>query len=474
VISALSSRATIGGVLAALWMASPADAAVTVSTAATANMSCTAGVCTPTAANAVLNVGDLTTMLASGSVTVNTGTGSLPAQVEDIIVAATFNWASANALTLDAYRSVTVTAPIAVNGAAPVALVTNDGGSGGNLLFGPGGSLSFLGTANGLTINGKVFTLVDDIATLATDVAANPSGSFALAGNYNASPDGIYPMSPIATEFSGTFEGLGNTITNFSIANRKQRLTFGLFSINSASGIIANLQLSKADLSESGVDSCIGGIVGENDGLLFGDHVAGVVTGFRYSSIGGLVGLNEGSVTDSSASTSVIGFYAANVGGLVGYNDGASAVISASYAAGSAKGLRSNLGGLVGNDTNGVIVNSYSTGTIEENGSEVPGGGMIGQFIDGTVSEAYSTGRVKDGGGFLGEYLGLSISSSYWDTQISNEKYAAGNARKVPGVTGETTAKLQAGLPSGFDPTIWAESPSINNGLPYLINNPPQ
>jgi hypothetical protein len=42
------------------------------------------------------------------------------------------------------------------------------------------------------------------------------------------------------------------------------------------------------------------------------------------------------------------------------------------------------------------------------------------------------------------------------------------------GITGETTAQLQAGLPAGFDPTIWAESPSINNGLPYLINNPPQ
>jgi len=62
-----------------------ADAAVTISTAATQNMSCPGGVCSPTAASAVLNVNDLTTMLASGNVTVNTGTGSLPAQVEDII-----------------------------------------------------------------------------------------------------------------------------------------------------------------------------------------------------------------------------------------------------------------------------------------------------------------------------------------------------------------------------------------------------
>jgi hypothetical protein len=30
------------------------------------------------------------------------------------------------------------------------------------------------------------------------------------------------------------------------------------------------------------------------------------------------------------------------------------------------------------------------------------------------------------------------------------------------------------GLPTGFDPKIWAENPNINNGLAYLINNPPE
>ena len=29
-------------------------------------------------------------------------------------------------------------------------------------------------------------------------------------------------------------------------------------------------------------------------------------------------------------------------------------------------------------------------------------------------------------------------------------------------------------LPAGFDRRIWKENPSINNGLPYLIANPPQ
>jgi hypothetical protein len=50
----------------------------------------------------------------------------------------------------------------------------------------------------------------------------------------------------------------------------------------------------------------------------------------------------------------------------------------------------------------------------------------------------------------------------------------AGNIANDPGITGQTTAQLQAGLPAGFDPSIWAEDPGINNGLPYLIANPPQ
>jgi len=44
---------------------------------------------------------------------------------------------------------------------------------------------------------------------------------------------------------------------------------------------------------------------------------------------------------------------------------------------------------------------------------------------------------------------------------------------KSTGITGLTTQQLQSGLPTGFDPKIWAENPNINNGLPYLIANPP-
>ena len=44
----------------------------------------------------------------------------------------------------------------------------------------------------------------------------------------------------------------------------------------------------------------------------------------------------------------------------------------------------------------------------------------------------------------------------------------------VSGITGLTTVQFQSGLPAGFDPAVWAQSPGINNGFPYLIANPPE
>ena len=65
-------------------------------------MSCAAGVCTATAKKAILNVDDLTAMLAAGDLIVKTGGGAITIQVLN-----GFSWTSTNRLTLD----VTNTAP---------------------------------------------------------------------------------------------------------------------------------------------------------------------------------------------------------------------------------------------------------------------------------------------------------------------------------------------------------------------------
>jgi hypothetical protein len=49
----------------------------------------------------------------------------------------------------------------------------------------------------------------------------------------------------------------------------------------------------------------------------------------------------------------------------------------------------------------------------------------------------------------------------------------AGNIAHDPGIKGLTTTQLQAGLPHGFDHSIWAQDAKINDGFPYLRGNPP-
>ncbi len=449
----------------------PATAAVTISTASTENMSCANGVCTPTAKNAVLNVTDLTNLLASGNVTVNTGSGQLARHVEDIFVDAGFSWTSASGLTLDAYRSITVKQPVSVTGTAGVVLTTNDGGTNGYLSFISNGSLSFFATSNSLTIDGTAYTLVNSLSSLASAVAANPGGAYAFASNYDASQDGTYSLSPVQTTFTGNFQGLGNTISNISIANvpSKTESIGGLFAeVNG--GTVGNIGVSGLNIDARGAFNA-GGLVGGNiSGFLYSDHVAGRLR--KGHGPGGLVGDNGGVVYNSYASVSVRSSHGG--GGLVADNNG---TISGCFATGAVKGgSQSGDGGLVGANS-GAILNSYATAAVTGGTSSVVGG-LVAEVNEGSVGTSYATGAVSGGSrSIVGGFAGLNnangaFSNSYWDTTTSGTDVGVGRGVNS-GVTGLTTQQLQAGLPAGFDPAIWAEDPKINHGFPYLIANPP-
>jgi hypothetical protein len=68
-------------------------------------------------------------------------------------------------------------------------------------------------------------------------------------------------------------------------------------------------------------------------------------------------------------------------------------------------------------------------------------------------------------GGLLGGGGDAMVSNSYWDTTTSGTTKSAGG-------TSLTNSQLQSGLPSGFDPSIWAETPGVMGGLPYLLTLP--
>ncbi len=460
-------------------------AAVTISSAPSENMSCSAGVCAPTATKAVLNAGDLESLLASGNATVTTtGNG---VEANDIAIDAALGWSNVSALSLIAHRSITIDETVTVSGPGALSLATN--GSGGTLSFGSKGSVTFQNLSSALTINGTAYTLESSVKTLASAVLANPDGAYALAGNYDAAQDGTYSNCPIDTDLTGTIEGLGNTISNLSIDAKpgRHQHAFAAFLLSiGTTGVAENLRLTGIRYT----GNAAGGLAAGNDGYLFGDEVSGSINtkasagGLLQSNYGtvvsssadvllkvrcckkgesaagGLAGINGGSIELSHASGDVSGAYGA--GGLVDSNEGGS--ISLSYATGKVR-----VGGGLVYINQGTISNSYATGAVRGRNNS---GGFLDQTLGGSVTSSYSVGLVGSGsGGFV--CRGANFDNDYWDTTTSGTNYGACNDENAQGVTGLTTQQLQSGLPQGFDPKIWAENPKINNGLPYLINNPP-
>ena len=443
------------------------------------------------------------------------------------------------------------------------------------------GSIAFTGTPNSgqsLRIGGNRYTLLYSMADLENINASDAtlSGKYALALPIDASTDPTMPVHwlPIGLAsdgidilnsgngFSGTFEGLGNSVANLMIApnayaygglfgfvNGRIR-DFGVVGgsesgdniaggltaasgtnsvlssdyssmsvsngselgglVGGANGVIAH-SFATGAVSETTLTGYAGGLVGQSNAILKFDRATGSVTGeTEFGIFGGLVGLNFGSILQSSASGDISGSTYAQLGGLAGYNDD---IVNRSYATGSVTGgMGSIVGGLVGNTfvgspgayisqsfatgavitgANGYagglagfspnpITNSYATGSVTgTTGSDV--GGLVGyngqtspNTTFGTIRKSYATGLVSDGadvGGLVGDDQSPagSIRQSYWDLNtsgISDPGQGTGNVADDPGITGETTAALQSGLPAGFSAAVWASAP---DAYPVLL-----
>jgi hypothetical protein len=542
--------------LAGLW-AGCAQAALVVSTAATSNVNCSGGVCTATAANAVLNAHDLMVSLAHGDTTLVSGSTA-----QDIEFDTPVHWTSAQRLTLDSYHAISFTQPVMSEGAGGMTIKVNDGGTGGDFTFTGKGRVAFWNLSSSLIINGASYTLANDLASLAAGIASNSTGHFAFANNYDASKDGAYAQSPVSSEFDGVFEGLGSTISHLTIHG-----CCGLFDHVGSGGTLRDVILYGGMVNSPGVGGMVGMLVGWMDGnaVIGASVVGGVVDAADNAKVGGLVGRmsllsdngggtisrshatarvfcktlcfagglvgenEQGTVTQSSAGGSVkagnnsyagglVGFelfwpavitlssatgpvavgnaeknlypdMVASAGGLIGLNAG---LIDESYATGSVTGgagMRSPsnhvwVGGLVGTadwngETRSTITHSYARGAVSA-GDQDYVGGFVGGGPLNVIIQCYSTGLVSvaagtsEVGGFIGRdtFNGYANAFDYWDQDtsgISDPSRGAGDIPNDPGITGLTTAQLQSGLPAGFDPTIWDESPGINNGMPYLL-----
>lgn len=244
----------------------------------------------------------------------------------------------------------------------------------------------------------------------------DPAGSYILGADIDASATatwnggaGFLPVGNQTANFTGTFDGLGHTISGLFI-NRPGTDDVGLFGFFS-SATLRNLSL---------LDSTISGRTGS--GSLGG---TGSATISRVYARGGTVNGNTGNAA----------------GGLIGgFTTGS---LQDSYAAVTVQGAGAN-GGLIGQALGGTVTNVYATGAVSSSGSGGPAhaGGLIGYLSNSTVSNSYATGPVSGNspkGGLVGGKTSGTVSASYWDTGSSGQLSSAGGA----GVVGKTTAELK-------------------------------
>ncbi|HEY1613387.1 MAG TPA: hypothetical protein VGF97_06830 [Rhizomicrobium sp.] len=511
----------------------PASATVTVSNQVNQNIRCSGNVCVPTAKDANLNVKKLEKMLATSDVKISTGSGKVASKTRDIVIDAPLRWSSPTLLVLDCYRSTVVDQIISVSGTGALTVIDNDGGIDGGLSFGSGGAAQFSNLSSALTINGVAYALVSNIGSLASAVAANPDGSYALANNYDASGDGAYVVAAVPTTLAGNFEGLGNRIFNLSITDSDSAVDYvGMFSQISSRAVVENINL--VGMNVNWLTAYAGGLAGYNAGHLSGVSVSGSISGNANGPEGGLVGENAGrieqtysamQVTDGTIAGGLVGINDQNalvlssaatgqvsnayetgglagsnagtvqysystgnvsaadnsdVGGLIGVNSG---MVEQSFASGTISGGDAPIGGFAGVNYGGTLLGCYALGSVNGQDGASAGGFLGSNSNNGKISEAYSIGNVSNaGGGYTGGFLGFddtsagNIHSAYWDTDtsgINNQDQGAGNIPNDPGITGLTSAQLQTGLPRGFKKKVWSEDVNINDGFPYLLALPP-
>ena len=334
-----------------------------------------------------------------------------------------------------------------------------------------------------ITGTSTAWMLINDVGVAAGGtrglqaVATNLAGNYALGSNVDASGTatwnsraGFTPIGNSNTAFTGTFDGLGHTVSNLTI-NAPNTDKVGLFGQTGTGTVIQNVGLAGSNVtgkafvgslvgynyasinnsyamgSVTGTDNTAGGLVGSNNGTITNSYATGSVSAIAYGRpvtpafTGGLTGVNSGSISNSYSTSSVNGWY--YLGGLVGYNP-EGGTISNSYATGSVRQITDSgayIGGLTGVNS-GSISNSYTTGLV--NGNYYVGGLSGYNNPNGTIINSYATGNVSLRGANSGEMGGLighndapsAVQNSFWNTDTSGTTGSAGGV-------GLTTAQMQ-------------------------------
>lgn len=200
---------------------------------------------------------------------------------------------------------------------------------------------------------GAALALAEGTVSSAKEFAAmDASGSYTLTKD-------IIVTEPYASDFSGTFDGDGHTVT-LALENEAGECQ-ALFSKIAASGKVQNL------------------------------GIAGTVTGKKY--VGGIAGKNAGSIENCKNTAAIKGASADGrwIGGIAGETSNGSKILNC-YNIGTISSDRSGkgvcLGGIAGNAPSAKISNCYNAGQIVTK-STTNYGAIAGYGYGVTVSNCY-------------------------------------------------------------------------------------
>ena len=409
----------------------------------------------PSGASVITNT-ELDNELALGNVVIATNNSISPnGQNGDIFVAANLNWTSANSLTLNAYRNITIDNGVTVTntGAGNLVLRADDTGTGNGTVNLLGASnIDFSGSTGTVSIfyNPVWFTaprfceppcsggpppvvepipknyapsvltniLVTNLFTAymlvntadhLQDIEYRLSGDYALSKDIvlnsttNWTPSAIAAIPLPVYSMVRVIRLARLTINNPTLPAQRigrHRLVFG----DTNGAVISNVGLTDISITPHSFPGTIGGLIGQaNNTTVSNSYVTGAINASSDPSYTGGLGPIGGSIGYMETS-SVSQLYAAVT---IQVSNASSVVISA-------------IGGLVGfNNVYGSIVDSYATGSITNTAFSFYGtGGLVGSNW-GTVSQSYATGQVNGGlssygiGGLVGSNQGGTIKQSY-------------------------------------------------------------
>ena len=134
-------------------------------------------------------------------------------------------------------------------------------------------------------------------------------------------------------------------------------------------------------------------------------------------------------------------------------------------------------GGIVGRLLSSSSINNcYNMGSVSTTASgSTYAGGIVGEMSNSYVSNVYNTGLINatTASGIVGvPEGGKSMINCYYSTDSATRGYGptGGASLIITNVKSLTSTQMcQQSSFDGFDfTTVWAISPSINNGYPYL------